>query len=105
MRELVAGEVDEGQVVEAGGDGGVVLDEGPPAGVQGEELMHGSVVAQQAAVRPERQAAQVAPGQGRKATPTTDDLTVAANHRACMCVCVCAHDHFHHLCAYITHNP
>lgn len=53
VRELVAGEVDEGQVVETGGDGGVVLDEGPPTRVQWEELVNSSVVAQQAAVRPE----------------------------------------------------
>lgn len=66
MRELVAGEVDEGQVVEAGGNGGIVLDEGPPTWVQGEELVNCSVVAQQAAVRPERQAAQVAPGQRKE---------------------------------------
>ena len=62
MGELLAGEVDEGEVVEAAGDGGVGLDEGPAGGVLGEELVHGGVVAQQAAVRAERHAAQVTPG-------------------------------------------
>ena len=42
--KLVAGEVDEGQVVEAGGDGRVVLDERAPARVLGEELVDASVV-------------------------------------------------------------
>jgi len=60
--ELLAGEVDEGEVVEAAGDGWVVLDEGPAAGVLGEELVPGGVVVQQAAVRAERYAAQVTPG-------------------------------------------
>lgn len=53
VSELLAGEVDEGQVVEAGGDGGVVLDEGVSVGVFWEELVNPSVVAQQAAVSSE----------------------------------------------------
>lgn len=61
MSELLAGEVDEGQVVEAGGDGGVVLDEGPAAGILGEELMNTCVVTQQAAVSSERKAAEITP--------------------------------------------
>lgn len=61
MSKLLAGEVDEGQVVEAGGDGGVVLDEGAPAGVLGEELVDPRIVTQQTAVGSEGQAAEVAP--------------------------------------------
>lgn len=61
MAKLFAGEVDEGQVVEAGGDGGVVLDEGPPIGVLGEELVDPRVVTQQTTVGSERQAAEVTP--------------------------------------------
>lgn len=59
--ELFAGEVDERQVVEAGGDGGVVLDEGAPVGVLGEELVDPRVVTQQPPVGSERQAAEVTP--------------------------------------------
>lgn len=61
MAKLFAGEVDEGQVVEAGGDGGVVLDEGAPVGVLGEELVDPRIVTQQPAVGSERQAAEVTP--------------------------------------------
>lgn len=61
MSKLLAGEVDEGQVVEAGGDGGVVLDEGAPAGVLREQLVDPRVVTQQTAVGSERQAAEVTP--------------------------------------------
>lgn len=68
MRELLAGEVDEGQVVEARGDGGVVLDEGPAARVLGEELVDRRVVTQEAAVRTEGHAAEVTPA---KHTHTT----------------------------------
>lgn len=62
MSKLLAGEVDEGQVVEAGGDGGVVLDEGPAAGILGEDLMNACVMAQHAAVGSERKAAEITPG-------------------------------------------
>lgn len=62
VSKLLAGEIDEGQVVEAGGDGGVVLDERAPTGVLGEQLVDPSVVTQHTAVCPERQAAQVTPG-------------------------------------------
>lgn len=61
MAKLFAGEVDEGQVVEAGGDGGVVLDEGAPVGVLGEEFVDRRIVTQQTAVGSERQAAEVTP--------------------------------------------
>lgn len=46
LSKLLAGEVDEGQVVEAGGDGGVVLDERAAVGVLGEEFVNPRVVAQ-----------------------------------------------------------
>lgn len=62
VSELLAGEVYEGQVVEAGGDGGVVLDEGPAAGVLREQLMNPGVVTQQTTVGSERQAAEITPG-------------------------------------------
>lgn len=61
MAKLFAGEVDEGQVVEAGGDGGVVLDEGAPVGVLGEQFVDRSIVTQQTAVGSERQATEVTP--------------------------------------------
>lgn len=61
VSKLLAGEVDEGQVIEAGGDGGVVLDEGPPAGVLGEQLVDPCIVTQQTAVGSERQAAEITP--------------------------------------------
>lgn len=61
MSELLAGEVNEGQVVEAGGDRGVVLDEGPPAGVLREQLVDPRVVTQHTAVSSEGQAAQITP--------------------------------------------
>lgn len=63
MGKLLAGEVDERQVVEAGGDGGVVLDEGAPVGVLGEELVDPCVVTQQTTVGSERQAAEVTPAE------------------------------------------
>lgn len=53
MSKLLAGEVDEGEVVEAGGDGGVVLDEGASVWILGEELMDPRVVTQQSSVSPE----------------------------------------------------
>lgn len=67
----MAGEVNEGQVVEARGDGGVVLDEGPSAGVYGQLLVNASVVPQQATVGPEGEAAQVTP---RDKTQKYDDI-------------------------------
>lgn len=63
--KLPTGEVGEAQVVEAGGDGGVALDERPPRGVPGELPVDQRVVTQQAAVRAEGDAADVAPaGEG-----------------------------------------
>lgn len=50
MSKFLAGEVNEGQVVEARGDGRVILDEGAATGVLGEELMNCSIVTQQPAV-------------------------------------------------------
>lgn len=64
--KLFAGEVDERQVIEAGGDGGVVLDEGAPAGVLREDLVHPGIVAQQTPVGSERQAAEVTPAKTRE---------------------------------------
>lgn len=61
VRKLLAGEVDEGQVIEAGGDRGVALDERAAAGVLGEELMNPRIVTQQTAVGSERKAAEIAP--------------------------------------------
>lgn len=61
VSELLAGEVDEGQVVEAGGDGRVVLDEGAAAGVLGKQLVNARIVTQQTTVGSERQAAEVTP--------------------------------------------
>lgn len=59
--KLPTGEVGEAQIVEAGGDGGVVLDERPPHRVPGELLVDQRVVAQQAAVCAKGDAADVAP--------------------------------------------
>lgn len=64
VRKLLAGEVDEGQVIEAGGDGGVVLDERAATGVLGKELMDARVVTQQTAVSSERKAAGITPEGG-----------------------------------------
>lgn len=61
MSKLLAGEVNEGQVIEAGGDGRVVLNEGVTAGVLRKQLMNPSVVAQQTAVGSERKAAEITP--------------------------------------------
>lgn len=61
VSKLLAGEVDEGQVVEAGGDGGVVLDEGAAAGVLGEQLVNPRIVTQQTTVGSEREAAEITP--------------------------------------------
>lgn len=61
MSKLLAGEIDEGQIVEAGGDGGVVLDEGVAAGVLRKELMNPRVMTQQTAVGSERKAAEITP--------------------------------------------
>lgn len=69
MSKLLAGEVDEGQVIEAGGDGGVVLDEGAAAGVLGEELVNAGVVTQQTTMGSKRQAAEITPAN------TTRELT------------------------------
>lgn len=57
----MAGEVDEGQVVKAQGDGGVVLDEGPSGGVGRQQLVDDGVVAEQTPVRTESEAALVTP--------------------------------------------
>lgn len=59
--KLPTGEVGEAQVVEAGGDGGVVLDERPSHRVPGELLVDQRVVAQQASVRAEGDAADITP--------------------------------------------
>lgn len=61
VSKLLAGEVDEGQVVESGGDRRVVLDERAAAWILWEELMNPGVVAQQPAVGSEGQAAEIAP--------------------------------------------
>lgn len=61
MSKLLAGEIDKGQVVEASGDGGVVLDEGVAIGVLGEGFMNPRVVTQQTAVGSERKAAEITP--------------------------------------------
>ena len=45
--KLPTGEVGEAQIVEAGRDGGIVLDERPPHRVPGELLVDQRVVAQQ----------------------------------------------------------
>jgi len=68
VSELLAGEVDEGQVVEAGGNGGVVLDEGPAVGVLGEELVNPRIVTQQPAVGSERKAAEITPAETQQQT-------------------------------------
>lgn len=73
MSELLAGEVYEGEVVEAGGDGGVVLDEGAAAGVLGENLMNPRVVAQQTTVSSERQAAEITPAKHTSRELTSED--------------------------------
>lgn len=65
MRKLLAGEIDKGQVVEAGGDGGVVLDEGAAIRVLRKELMNPRVVTQQTAVGSERKAAEITPANKR----------------------------------------
>lgn len=83
MSELLAGEVYEGQVVEAGGDGGVVLDEGAAVGVLGEQLVNPGVVTQQTAVGSERQAAEIAPANtqpGDLQLQSLKDLS-ASNHK------------------------
>lgn len=77
--KLLAGEVDEGQVVEPGGDGGVVLDEGPPAGVLGEELVDPRIVTQQTAVGSERQAAEVTPANTVRRISTRTRTTKDSN--------------------------
>lgn len=61
VRKLLAGEVDEGQVIEAGGDGGVVLDERAATGVLGEELMNARIMTQQTPVSSERKTAEITP--------------------------------------------
>lgn len=61
VRKLLAGEVNEGQVIEAGGDRGVALDERAAAGVLGEELMNPRIVTQQTTVGSERKAAEITP--------------------------------------------
>lgn len=61
MSKLLAGEVDEGQVVEAGGDGRVVLDEGAAVQVLRKDLMNPCIVAQQTSVGSERKTAEIAP--------------------------------------------
>lgn len=61
LSELLAREVNEGQVIEASGDGGVVLNEGAAVGVLREELMDPRVVTQQTTVGSERKAAKITP--------------------------------------------
>lgn len=61
MGKLFAGEVDESQVIEAGGNGGVALDEWAPIGVLRKELVDPCIVTQQTTVGSERQAAEVTP--------------------------------------------
>ncbi len=61
MGKLLAGEVNESQVIEASGDGGVVLDKGPAAGVLWEELVNPGIVTQQTTVGAERKAAEITP--------------------------------------------
>lgn len=90
VSKLLAGEVDEGQVVEAGGDGGVVLDEGVPVGVLGEELVNAGVVTQQTTMGSERQAAEITPtNTTRELTSTfTSQRTSEEEEGECVCVCV-----------------
>ena len=59
--KLPTGEVGEAQVMEAGGDGRVVLDERPSQRVPGELPVDQCIVAQQAAVCAKGDAADVAP--------------------------------------------
>lgn len=61
VSKLLAGEIYEGQVIEAGGDGGVVLDEGAAVGVLGENLVNPRIVTQQTTVSSEGQAAEITP--------------------------------------------
>ena len=103
MGKLAAGEVDESQIIEPGGDGGVVLDEWVSAGVRGQQFVDGGVVAQHAAVGTERDATQVTPrhrGAALTLTPWEHGDTVfyflhelslcqCVCERECVCMCVC----------------
>lgn len=62
MSKLFGREVDEGKIIEASGDGGVVLDEGTTAGILGEDFMNRGVVTQQATVSSKREATEITPG-------------------------------------------
>lgn len=64
LRKLVAGKVDESQIAETERHRGVALDEGSPRGVGGELLMDDGVVAQEASMGAEGDAAQVTPVAG-----------------------------------------
>lgn len=61
MSKFLAGEIDEGQIVEASGNGGVVLDEGAATGVLRKEFMNPCIVTQQTTVCSERKAAEITP--------------------------------------------
>lgn len=64
VRELPAGEVNEGQVTETQWDGGIILDEGAPGRVGGKLLVNDGVMTQQTSVSAESDAAHLTPSGG-----------------------------------------